>query len=370
MELAKVRSQLVILLQQAPGQYQRARQNLMNMGRDIAYKVQGVGEAIHARKYYLPELRSGCAGVIAATNKGIVKLRPHIFALRRAAALVGQRAQQNLVKSGVAAGYKARQVVAVVYARKYYLPELRRSGAVAFAATSAGIAKGRSHVVVLSERARVHLREARQTLANDKQRLEELLVGKKADFQAGCAAAISAANSGIKKVGSQLCAPLEHGARCVQRAGDKVTSVGREIADRSRRIREARHMRENELRNLLATSVDAIVVTDDEHRFVAANTKALDLFGVSNGNITNFTLDSFISKGQIPGFDGHGSFGRGEVNKGNCKIRRLDGNLRLADYEFTANHLPFRHVCILRNVTCKTIGPIAREAGFQPALRC
>jgi PAS domain S-box-containing protein len=141
------------------------------------------------------------------------------------------------------------------------------------------------------------------------------------------------------------------------------------VADKPRRIREARHARENELRNLLATSSDAVVVTDDQHRFVAANTPALELFGVSEANIKNFTLDSFISKGQTPGFNGHGaSFSSSEVKKGNCQIRRLNGNLRLADYELTANHLPFRHLCIFRNVSCKTIRPIAKIAA-SPAVQ-
>jgi PAS domain-containing protein len=303
MAVAKVTSQFFILLKQASVQYQRVQQYLVNLRRDIGYEVQGVREALHARKYYSPELRSGCAAVIAVMNKGIEKLRPHLSGLREAAAVIGQRAQQNLVKSGIAAGHKARQVGTAVHARKYYLPELRTGGA----------------------------------------------------------AAISAANSGIKKVGSQLYVPLEHGAKHLQRAGAMVRSVRREIADQPRRIREARHTRENELRNLLVTSVDAIVVTDDEHRLVAANTNARELFGVSEANIRNFTLDSFISKGQIPGFNALGaSFGSAGVKKGNCQIRRLNGTLRLADYEFTANHLPFRHLCIFRNITCKTIRPIGR----------
>jgi len=302
MEVTKVRSQLFVLLEQASVQCQRMQQYLVNFWRDIAYKLKGMGEALRARRYYLPELRSCYAAMIAVMNRGMQKLRPHISALKTAAGVLGQRAQQNLVKSGTAASDKAQQIGAALHARKYYLPEM----------------------------------------------------------QAGGAAAISATKGGLRKFGSHLYVPLGHGARYVQRTGDKVTTVGRELADKPRRLREARHMRESELRTLLATSVDAIVVTDDQHRFIAANANALELFGVSEANIRNFTLDSFISKGQIPGFSGHGtSFGTGGAQNGNCKIRRLNGNLRLADYEFTANHLPFRHLCIFRNVTSK-IRPFAR----------
>jgi PAS domain-containing protein len=305
MAIAKVTSQFFSLLEQASIQYQRVQQHLVNLRRDIGHEVQGVEKTLHTRKYYLPELRTGCATVIAVMKTGIEKLRPHISALSKLAAVISQRAQQSIVKSGVAVGHKARQVWTAVHARKYYMPELRTGGAVA----------------------------------------------------------ISAANSGIKKVGSQLYVGWN---RYVQRAGDKVTGVGREIADKPRRLREARHTRENELRNLLATSVDAIVVTDDQHRFVAANTHARELFGVSEANIRNFTLDSFMSKGQIPGFIGHGaSFGSAGVKKANCQIRRLNGTLRLADCEFTANHLPFRHLCVFRNVTCKSIRPIGRTDAYR-----
>jgi hypothetical protein len=74
----------------------------------------------------------------------------------------------------------------------------------------------------------------------------------------------------------------------------------------------------------------------------------------------NFTLDSFVANGQVAGFNGHGASFGSEMKKGNCKIRRMDGNVRLVEYEFTANHVPFRHLCIFRSVTSKPVGSIAR----------
>jgi PAS domain-containing protein len=180
-------------------------------------------------------------------------------------------------------------------------------------------------------------------------------------LEAGYAAAMVATNRGLKKVGAQIYMLLEYGTRSIQRAGHTVANAGREIASKPQRIQEARKARENDLLNLMAKSLDAIVVTDDEHRFVAANTNALQLFGVSYANIRNFTLDSFIANGQVAGFNGHSaSFGSSKMKKGNCKIRRLDGNVRLAEYEFMANHVPFRHLCIFRSVTSKSVGSIAR----------
>jgi PAS domain S-box-containing protein len=105
------------------------------------------------------------------------------------------------------------------------------------------------------------------------------------------------------------------------------------------------------LRKLLANAIDAVVVTDDDHRFVAANPKALDLFGISETNLRNFTIDAFLLRGQILYFDGNGSpfIGR-EERHGECKIRRMDGSLRAAEYIFAANFVPRRHLCRFLNI--------------------
>ena len=76
-----------------------------------------------------------------------------------------------------------------------------------------------------------------------------------------------------------------------QRAQKTLTRLGRSVIDRPRRLQEARRTSENDLRKLLANSLDAIVVRDGDHRLVYANPKALDLFGVSELNIRKFTTD-------------------------------------------------------------------------------
>ena len=105
------------------------------------------------------------------------------------------------------------------------------------------------------------------------------------------------------------------------------------------------------MRKLLASSPDAVVVTDVDHRFVDANPKALDLFGVSEANMRKFTVDIFLSRGQISKLDGNGSlFRRPKAKYGRCEIRRLDGSLRLAEYRFFANFVPFQHLYRFHNV--------------------
>jgi PAS domain-containing protein len=294
MEVARFRSQFFILLEQLSMQYRQAQQTLANIGREIGYTVRVAGKTVHARKYYWPELRRTGTAAIVLTNRGIESIKPHISALLTKVALVGQRTQDNLVEPVV---YKALSLGQAVHTRRYYWPVLQKGGALVIAAISAGIANSTAYLAELSKRTSGHVRQA----------------------------------------------------------GQKVANTGREIASKPHRARDARKARENDLLNLMETSLDAIVVTDDAHRFVAANTNALQLFGVSYANIKNFTLDSFIANAQVAGFNGHSA-----SKTGNCKIRRLDGKVRLAEYEFTANHVPFRHLCIFRSARSKPVGSIAR----------
>jgi PAS domain-containing protein len=114
--------------------------------------------------------------------------------------------------------------------------------------------------------------------------------------------------------------------------------LGRAVADKPGRLREALRVKENDLRDLLANFFDPVVVTDVGCRFVAANQKGLDLFGVSETNMRMFNIDAFISVGQTAYFDGNGTpfIGRTERH-GQCNIKRLDGSLRAAEYMVVAN---------------------------------
>lgn len=125
-----------------------------------------------------------------------------------------------------------------------------------------------------------------------------------------------------------------------------VVALGAAVAEKRRRVRESARARENELQGLLASSLDAIVITDREHRVVAANPKALELLGVSNTNVKEFAIDAFLSESQVTVFDGKGwPFIRSTERRGKCKIRRLDGSTRSAEFIFVANFLPLRNLC-------------------------
>src|SRR5258707_3880928 len=167
----------------------------------------------------------------------------------------------------------------------------------------------------------------------------------------------------IRKYRSQLFAAWEQLTIYLRQAQNALAGVGRRVIERPRRLRKGLRSKENNLRKLLAGSLDAIVVMDVGRRLVAANPKALDLFGVSETNMQKFTIDAFLSRGETLYFNGNGSPFKGrEERHGECKIRRLDGGLRVAEYIFVANFVPYRHLCRFRNVRTARIKSFAFDS--------
>ena len=76
----------------------------------------------------------------------------------------------------------------------------------------------------------------------------------------------------------------------LRQAHNTLTRLGWTAADKPRRLQEALRARENDLGDLLVGSRDPIVVTDLSWRFVAANPRGKDLFGVSETNMSNVVL--------------------------------------------------------------------------------
>jgi PAS domain S-box-containing protein len=225
---------------------------------------------------------------------------------------------------------------------------------------SSKIAKCRTQLVATSGQVTPHLRQAQNALAtlgrNVAERLQRALRAGANDLRASSHNAVILTNGKIAKCRTQLLATSEQATLHLRQAQTTLTRLGRRVVDKPQRLREALRARENDLRKLLASPLDAVVVTDVDHRFVAANSKALDLFGVSEANLRNFTIDAFLPLGQILYFDGNGSpfIGR-EERHGECKIRRMDGSLRAAEYSFVANFVPRQHLCRFHNVKATQI---------------
>ena len=149
----------------------------------------------------------------------------------------------------------------------------------------------------------------------------------------------------------RLLVMLEQVSAHLQRAQNALTTLRRNFGDELRRPQEVLRARESNLQKLLASSLDAMVVTNGDRRIVEANREALNLFGVSESNLRQFTINAFISDGEILDFNRKGSpFINREERHGKCHIRRLDGSARIAEYVFVANIVPRRHLYRFPNV--------------------
>jgi PAS domain S-box-containing protein len=285
----------------------------------------------------------------------ITKFRSQLFAAWEQATVHLRRVLHALTVRVKSALEKTRRLQ-----ESYRASDLRKvlaSSLDAIVVTSDKITKFRSQLFAAWEQVTVYLRRALNTLTvRGKSVLEKtrrLQETRRATHWrkvlASSLDAIVVTSGKITKFRSQLFAALEQVTEHLRRVLSTLTGRGKNALEKTRRLQEARRARENDLRELMASSLDAIVVTNVDRRFVAANPKALHLFGVSEANIRQFTIDAFLLD-HIRYFEGNGlPFISREEKQGECQIRRLDGSLRLTEYIFVANILPFRHLFRFRN---------------------
>jgi PAS domain S-box-containing protein len=269
----KFKSQASIALKQVTTHLERAQHILTSMGRGAADKLQ---EACRTGKTILRKLLANSLDAIVVANGKIAKFRSLLFVALKQMTTHLERTQHILTSMGRGAADK--------------LQEACRTGKTIL----------------------------RKLLANS---LDAIVV----------------ANGKIAKFRSLLFVALKQMTLHLQRAQKTLTRLVRSVIDKPRRLQEVRRASENDLRKLLANSLEATVVTDGDHRLVYANPKALDLFGVSELNMRKFTIDTFLSHCQILELRRKWFAIRRDERYGKCKISRLDGSLRVAEYIFVAN---------------------------------
>ena len=236
-----------------------------------------------------------------------------------------------------------------------------------------------SHVSIASKKASVEIRKMQEVAADlgsaGVDKVQKIRRGSENELQklrAGCRVAIVAADGKIVKVGGQVSIVSRQLAAKLLKAQSAVNGWGRTIADKPRRMREVRLAKENDLRNLLGSSPDAIVVTDLNRRMVVANAQALELFGISESNMGNFAVDAFLAGVEPQDFNGNGSSSESrEVRLNQCKIRRLDGSLRVAECQLVEGVVPHRHLYKFLNLAPYKITPprFAKRNGTATWLR-
>lgn len=259
----------------------------------------------------------------------ITKFGSQLFIVRELATVHLQQVQNTLTRMGRNVADKSRKLQEALRPAGNYLWELsRRPNALTMV--------GRSAVDTLRR-----LQEAIRARKNDVRKLQATSLG-----------AIELTKDKISKFGSQLFVALAQVTIRLRRGQDTLTSLGRSVAVKPRSLQKALRSRENELRELLESSLDAIVVTNAGGSLVAANSRALDLFGVTRTNMRQFTVGVFLSHSEIQQFYRRRlPFTRRETRRGKCEIRRLDGSLRVAEYSFVSNITPFCHLCRFHSAT-------------------
>ena len=134
--------------------------------------------------------------------------------------------------------------------------------------------------------------------------------------------------------------------------GQRVQSVrrafihfGHVVRTRRSRLQEVLRKQETELAKILIDSTEPVVVTDDAHRILAANTAALTLFGVSEANLHRFAIDAFLPSEQVHYFQRNGPrFIKSAERRGECEIRPLGGNPKVVEFSFQENYTLGSHI--------------------------
>jgi PAS domain-containing protein len=327
MASTKLRTQLSIVSERASVYLERAKITLTRLQKSAAVELMQVCQ--HCEGVFR-KLRASSREALIVANEHVARLGSELSSASRKAIVQAQLAQE------MAAAWRRDCADKVQRLRRESETELRKLGTGchdAIVATEGKIAGLGSQVSLASK-------QVARDCADKAQKLRRESETELRKLGTGCHDAIVATEGKIAGLGSQVSVASKQVALEVRKAQDAVIDLARNVADKPRRTREARQARENDLRCLLADSLDPVVVTDSGRRLVAANAKALELFGISEFNFGHFTLDTFV-----PNFDWSDlSFeSRGDQLR-RCKIRRLDGGLRVAECQFVSGIVPRRYL--------------------------
>lgn len=127
-------------------------------------------------------------------------------------------------------------------------------------------------------------------------------------------------------------------------AGEVVGITGAAIDITKERVRE------KQLQAIFESTLEAIVIADDEGKYVEANPAACQLFGLSLSELLSKRISDFME----PGFNFELAWRNfqelGEVT-GEMRLFRLDGTSVEVEYTSKSNFLPGRHLSVLRDIT-------------------
>ncbi len=136
-------------------------------------------------------------------------------------------------------------------------------------------------------------------------------------------------------------------------AHGEVDAVAVEGASSPVLLRDAQqslHRSEQLLRKIFDGALDAMLLANDEGRYVDANPAACELFGLTRELLLGRSMAEFAA----PGYDGaaaYRTFREHGRMRGRFPLRRLDGKRRTLDYSAVASVAPGLNLSVLRDIT-------------------
>ena len=333
----------------------RAQNVLASPKRIFANKARALGYALYTRAKV--RLRRAQNAMLRPKRFFINKARALGYVLHAKARVRLHRAQRVLATPKRIFANKARSLGYALRAKT--MVRLHRAQKVLARPERIFANKARPLGYALRAKTKVRLYRAQNTLASlkgivaDKARgLGDVLRAKVIDLEqwlGDVLDAIVVLKDNTHEFASRLLGGLEQLTAPLRRTKNSFAGVRRRIAEGPQRLQKTILASENALPNLLKSSSDAMVVVNQELRFVGANAKALDVFGISEKNMTMFSMDAFLRSQILPYEENGAPLTAQKEWHGVCKIQRLDGSLRVVDFIFVANYVPLLHVCLFRN---------------------
>src|SRR5437667_2752839 len=133
-----------------------------------------------------------------------------------------------------------------------------------------------------------------------------------------------------------------------------LASIGGQVGQFVERTRaeEALAATNRQFKALFDSALEAVVVADDERRYVDANEAAATLFGVRREALIGLRIDDFVMSTARGGVvDAWQRLVAEGEQQGEVTLVRPDGEIRVAEYSARASFLPGRHLSIMRDVT-------------------
>lgn len=119
-----------------------------------------------------------------------------------------------------------------------------------------------------------------------------------------------------------------------------------------KRAEQALRESEHQLRAIFDNALDAILLADDNRRYVDANRAACELFGVTKDVLLQSKIEDFAPPGTENEIETmwQAFLERGQL-EGEFLLYRPDGTVRHTDFAARAGFLPGRHLSSLRDIT-------------------